>query len=155
MITIQDEYWIKEAYELAKIADIQGEVPVGAVLVDAQNQLLAKAYNQVIHRQDPTAHAEILVLREAARHLNSYRLNGVTLYVTLEPCAMCAGALVHARIQRLVFATRDFKAGACGSCYQLLNGEVLNHRVLIDEGVHRVECATLLSQFFQKRRMDY
>lgn len=141
-----------KAYDLANRAKEQNEVPVGAVLVDANNNLLGSGWNQVIQTNDPCAHAELLAIREAAKQLNNYRLLDTTLYVTLEPCVMCAGALVHARIKRLVFATRDFKAGAAGSVYNLLQGYPLNHAVLIDEGIMQEQCAHLLSDFFKLKR---
>lgn len=148
---VDDTYWMKQAYELALQAKNAGEIPVGAVLV-ADNILIGQGYNGVIARHDPSAHAEILAIREAALHSKNYRLNNTTLYVTLEPCAMCAGALVHARVERLVFATRDFKAGAAGSVYNLLRGYPLNHQVLIDEGILQAPCAELLTSFFKNQR---
>ncbi len=147
-----DLHWMRQAYQQALIAQQLGEVPVGAVLVDAHNEPLALGCNQVIKNNDPTAHAECLVIRAAAAHLQNYRLLNSTLYVTLEPCCMCAGAMVHARIHRLVFAARDVKAGAAGSIYNLLAGAPLNHRVQIDEGLLQAECSLLLSQFFNSRR---
>jgi tRNA(adenine34) deaminase len=146
-----DSLWMAQAYELALKAKQQGEVPVGAVLVSSDQQLLGRGWNQVIGRQDPSAHAELLAIREAAQALGNHRLLNTTLYVTLEPCAMCAGALVHARIARVVFATRDFKTGAAGSVYNLLSGYPLNHQVKIDEGILQHDCAQLLSGFFRKR----
>ena len=149
---MSDLFWMQEAYTLALLANEQGEVPVGAILVDENNQILGRGWNQVLQANDPTAHAEILAIREAGTQLHNYRLQNTTLYVTLEPCCMCAGALVHARIQRVVFATRDFKAGAAGSVFNLLQGGALNHQVHIDEGFLQHECATLLSDFFKARR---
>ncbi|KTD19286.1 tRNA-specific adenosine deaminase [Legionella lansingensis] len=140
------------AYELALKAKEQGEVPIGAVLVDAKNNILSSGWNQVLQLNDPCAHAELIAIREAATQLQNYRLLDTTLYVTLEPCSMCAGALVHARVKRLVFATRDFKAGAAGSVYNLLQGYPLNHQVIIDEGIMQKECAVLLADFFKNRR---
>jgi len=147
-----DVDWMRLAYEQAQKAEKSGEVPIGAVLVDAAGELISTGFNQVIQTPDPSAHAEIVALREAAKKNGNYRLPGTTLYVTLEPCSMCAGALVHARIQRVVFATRDSKAGAAGSVCHLLNGYPFNHRVLIDEGILREECASLLQDFFRARR---
>lgn len=141
-----------QAWKLAVEANGQGEVPVGAVLVSGNNQILGAGYNQVITRHDPTAHAEILAIREAALKLGNYRLENCTLYATLEPCAMCAGAMVHSRIKRVVFACRDFKAGAAGSVYNLLKGYPLNHQVVIDEGIMQQECSHLLQTFFSSRR---
>lgn len=149
---VPDLVWMKQAFELALIARDKGEIPIGAVVVDENNQLIGKGYNQVILSNDPSAHAEIVALRQAAAHVENYRLDQSTLYVTLEPCCMCAGALVHARVKRIVFATRDFKAGAAGSLFNLLQGFPLNHQVQIDEGFMQQECATLLSDFFKQRR---
>ena len=142
-----------EAYALAVKARACHEVPVGAVLVSADNRVLGRGYNQVITLQDPVAHAEILAIREAARCLGNYRLSDCALYVTLEPCAMCAGAMVQARIGRVVFACRDVKAGAAGSQFNLLKGHPLNHRVVIDEGIMEKECSLLLTDFFSQRRV--
>lgn len=142
-----------QAYDLALKAKEQGEVPVGAVLVANDNTtVLGQGWNQVIRTNDPCAHAELIAIRAAAARLHNYRLLNTTLYVTLEPCPMCAGALVHARIARLVFATRDFKTGAAGSVYNLLQGYPLNHQVQIDEGIMQQPCATLLADFFKNRR---
>ncbi len=149
---MSDLLWMQEAFNLALTAHEQGEVPVGAILVDENNQVVGRGWNQVLQTNDPTAHAEILALREAGALLKNYRLQNTTLYVTLEPCSMCAGALVHARINRLVFATRDFKAGAAGSAFNLLQGSVLNHQIQIDEGFLQHECASLLTDFFKARR---
>lgn len=148
----RDLFWMRQAYQLALQAKAQGEVPVGAVLVNASNQLVGEGFNQVIQQKDPTAHAEILALRQAALMTSNYRLNHTTLYVTLEPCCMCAGALIQARIKRLVFATRDVRAGAAGSVYNLLKGAPLNHFVQIDEGVLQAESAALLADFFMLKR---
>ncbi len=143
---------MNKALALAIQAKDAGEVPVGAVLVSAEHQLLGYGQNQVIQTKDPSAHAEILALRMAGLAMNNYRLMNATLYVTLEPCCMCAGALVHARIKRLVFATRDLKAGAAGSVYNLLQGYPLNHQIQIDDGILQAESAALLSDFFSERR---
>lgn len=149
---IDDHGWMRLAYEQALIAQEQGEVPVGAVLVSQNNELLASGYNQVIMACDPTAHAELVVLRKAAKKLKNYRLEHCRLYVTLEPCAMCAGAILHARLQRLIFATRDFKAGAAGSVTNLFHPGLPYPKLLLDEGIMQQECAHLLSQFFAKKR---
>jgi tRNA(adenine34) deaminase len=149
---MKDLYWMTQAYRLALIAKEQGEVPVGAVLVAANNTWLGHGWNQVIQSNDPCGHAELIAIRQAALQLSNFRLPNTTLYVTLEPCVMCAGALVHARIERLVFATRDFKAGAAGSVYNLLQGYPLNHQVQIDESILQQECANLLADFFEKLR---
>jgi len=143
---------MKQAYELALKAKEQGEIPIGAILVAADNTLLGCGWNQVLQSNDPCAHAELIAIRSAAKSLGNYRLLNTTLYTTLEPCAMCAGALVHARVKRVVFATRDFKAGAAGSVYNLLQGYPLNHQVQIDEGIMQQACANLLTDFFQEHR---
>ena len=147
-----DTLWMQHALDLAHIALSQGEIPVGAVLVNEQNQLVGRGWNRVLQAKDPTAHAEIEAIRDAALHLNNYRLQNTTLYVTLEPCCMCAGALVHARIKRLVFATRDLKSGAAGSIHNLLQGYPLNHKIQIDEGFLQHESALLLTGFFKTLR---
>ena len=149
---MSDLYWMKQAYALALTAKDNGEVPVGALVVDEHNRLLGTGYNQVLQTNDVSAHAEIIALREASKNLENYRLNNTTLYVTLEPCCMCAGALVHARVKRIVYATRDFKAGAAGSVYNLVKGYPLNHKIQIDEGILQKECAELLEDFFKSRR---
>ena len=129
----------------------EGEVPVGAVVV-REGRVVARAHNRPIHLHDPTAHAEILALRRAGGKLCNYRLEGCDLYVTIEPCAMCAGAIVHARVQRLVFGARDPKAGACGSALRVLNHRKLNHRVEVKSGVLAADCAKAIQEFFRKRR---
>lgn len=149
---MNDTIWMQQAYGLAVQAGMQGEVPVGAVLVSAGGEYLAGAGNQVLTDTDPCAHAEILAIRKACTIVGNHRLVNTTLYVTLEPCPLCAAALVHARIARLVFATRDFKTGAAGSVMNLLNGSVLNHQVQIDEGVMQGQCALLLQDFFNGLR---
>lgn len=148
---VNDDYWMQQAYQLALQAKEKQEIPVGAVLV-IQNEIVGKGYNQVISASNPCAHAEIIALQSAAQHIKNYRLCGSTLYVTLEPCIMCAGAIVHARVDRLVFASRDFKAGAAGSVFNLLKGLPLNHGVTIDEGMLQEECSDLLKDFFYTRR---
>lgn len=147
-----DAFWMNEAYQLALRALEEGEVPVGAVLVSAENKLIGEGYNQILQNSDPCAHAEMIAIRTAASLQQNHRLLNSTLYVTLEPCSMCAGALVHARIKRLVFAARDFKAGAAGSVYNLLRGYPLNHAIQIDEGILEHACARILKDFFKKRR---
>lgn len=149
---MNDLAWMQQAYQLALQAEAMGEVPVGAVLVSSDGVLLGSGFNQVITRNDPTAHAEVLALREAAQKTQNYRLLDTTLYVTLEPCSMCAGALLQARCTRLVFATRDLKTGAAGSVFNLLGSQALNHRVQLDEGPFQAESAALLSSFFRDRR---
>lgn len=135
----------------ARLAAEAGEVPIGAVLV-REGAILARGQNRVLRDLDPTAHAEIVALRSAAAVLGNYRLAGCTLYVTLEPCAMCAGAIVHARLDRLVFAAPDPKAGACGSVLSVLNHPRLNHRVEMEQGILAEESAALLRNFFRERR---
>ena len=152
---MSDLFFMKEAYALAFTAQSFGEVPVGAVLVDKNQQIIGRGFNQVIKNHDPSAHAELVAIRDACLQIGNYRLPGTTLYVTLEPCCMCAGALVHARIERLVFATKDPKAGAAGSVYNLLQGYPLNHQVMVEEGLLRNECASLLSDFFKARRLEH
>jgi tRNA(adenine34) deaminase len=140
------------AIEQARSAEADGEVPVGAIVVDAHGEILARGNNQVLRTSDPTAHAEIVALRAAGTALANYRLLGCTLYTTLEPCAMCAGAILHARVARLVYATPDPKAGACGSVLSVLNHPALNHRVEVVSGVRAEECSALLTNFFRARR---
>ena|SRR5690606_7262394 len=147
----RDEYWMQRALELAQLAAQRGEVPVGAVLVK-DDQLIAEGFNQPISSCDPTAHAEIVALRTAAQSLSNYRLPATTLYVTIEPCAMCAGALVHARVQRLVFGAPEPRAGAVVSTLQLLHGAQLNHRIDVHGGVLAEQCAALMQSFFRERR---
>lgn len=147
----RDEQYMRLALELALRGARQGEVPVGAVVVMG-GEVLGRGFNSPIMRCDPTAHAEILALREAAAAVGNYRLPGATLYVTLEPCVMCAGAIVQARLARLVFGSRDLRFGAVRSKFGLADSELLNHRVEITEGVLGAECAVLLREFFQTRR---
>jgi len=145
------DFFMREALRLARLAELEGEVPVGAVVVGA-TEILGRGYNSPVSRNDPTAHAEILALREAAAARGNNRLEDVTLYVTLEPCPMCAGALVAARVRRLVFGARDLRFGAVRSKFALADSDLLNHRVEIVEGVLGAECTTLLQRFFQSRR---
>jgi tRNA(adenine34) deaminase len=147
-----DEHWMREALAAARRGEQSGEVPVGAVIVGADGALLATAANAPIALSDPTAHAEILALREAARRLGHYRLEGATLYCTLEPCPMCAGALVHARIRRLVFGARDLRFGGVRSKFHIADSGLLNHSVTVEEGVLGAECTSLLVEFFKSRR---
>jgi len=146
-----DEKWMALAIEQAKLAERIDEVPVGAVLVQ-DDQLIASAHNQPITSNDPTAHAEIQLLRAAGKQLNNYRLPNTTLYVTLEPCTMCLGAMIHARISRIVFGAYDEKTGVCGSCQDLSTSECFNHSIEIKGGVLADKCKQLLQQFFKKRR---
>ncbi len=139
------------ALDEARGAAAAGEVPIGAVAVQ-EDQIIGRGQNRVLRDNDPTAHAEIVALRAAAAAVKNYRLNGVTLYVTLEPCAMCAGAIIHARIDRLVYAAADSKAGACGSVLSVLNHPQLNHQLLVEQGILGEEAAELLRSFFRERR---
>jgi tRNA(adenine34) deaminase len=143
--------WMKQALELAREAERAGEVPVGAILV-RDGAAIGRGFNRPIGTSDPTAHAEIAALREAAAAIGNYRLEGATMYVTLEPCVMCAGALVHARVGRLVFGARDMRFGGVRSKFRIADSELLNHRVKIVEGVLGAECVGLLEEFFRKRR---
>jgi tRNA(adenine34) deaminase len=146
-----DEYFLDMALQLARRAEALGEVPVGALVV-SQGEVIGRGMNCPVSSNDPTAHAEILALREAARKLGNYRLEGATLYVTLEPCVMCAGALVHARVKRLVFGARDLRFGGVRSKFNLADSDLLNHRVEVVEGVLGAESAELLRVFFEQRR---
>ncbi len=146
-----DVHWMRRALELATLAAREGEVPVGAVLVK-DGQLIAEGRNRPIADHDPTAHAEIQLLRAAGRAMQNYRLSGTTLYVTLEPCPMCAGAIVHARVGRVVFAATDPRTGAAGSIYNILQSNELNHRCEVEGGVLAEESASLLRHFFRSRR---
>lgn len=149
----QDREFMRAALTLAQDARRSGEVPVGAIVV-ADGRIVGRGYNAPISRQDPTAHAEIAALRDAARALGNYRLPGCDLYVTLEPCAMCAGAIAHARIRRLVFGARDPKTGACGSVIDLFAEPRLNHHTAVAGGVLAEECGGLLTEFFAARRRE-
>jgi len=146
-----EEELMREALRQARLGASAGEVPVGAVAV-WRGEIVARAYNAPVSRNDPTAHAEILALRQAAERMGNYRLEGVTLFCTLEPCVMCAGALVAARIDRLVFGTRDLRFGAVRSKFQLADSALLNTRVEIVEGVLGAECVELLREFFRAKR---
>jgi len=146
-----DLTYVREAIAEAQAAELAGEVPVGAVIV-RNNEIVARGRNRVIADSDPTAHAETVALRAAGHALANYRLEGCDLYTTLEPCAMCAGAILHARIRRLIYATRDPKAGACGTVLSVLNHPSLNHRVDVTAGLLSEECSTLLTNFFRARR---
>jgi tRNA(adenine34) deaminase len=147
------EYWMRHALTLAQRAWDEGEVPVGAVLVH-NNQVIGEGWNRPIGRHDPTAHAEIMALRQGGLVQQNYRLLDTTLYVTLEPCVMCAGAMVHSRIGRLIFGARDAKTGAAGSLIDVLHHPGMNHRVEIVEGILRDDCAGMLSAFFRQRRAE-
>lgn len=144
---------MRHAMALAQRAKASGEVPVGAVVVE-QGEVIGEGWNLPISTQDPSAHAEMMAVREAAKRRGNYRLPGATLFVTLEPCPMCAGALIHARIERLVFGAFDAKSGAAGSVMQILQHPQLNHRVSITGGILQDECGALLSDFFRQRRRE-
>src|ERR1700689_803260 len=142
---------MREAIALARAAEAAGEVPAGAV-VELGGEIVGRGANSPIARHDPTAHAEILALREAAARIANYRLENATLYCTLEPCVMCAGALVAARVQRLVFGARDLRFGGVRSKFRIADSELLNHRLVVEEGVLGAECAELMRAFFSPRR---
>lgn len=150
---MSDEGWMRAALAEARLAERRGEVPIGAVVIRGEQEL-ARAHNRRERDKDPLAHAEILAIREAARAVGEWRLAGSVLYVTLEPCAMCAGALVNSRIERLVFGARDPKAGFCGSLGNLVQDARLNHGLAVTEGVLAEECGELLSSFFATLRRD-
>ena len=149
---MQDEAFMRVAIALANEAASQGEVPVGAIVVK-EGQIIGQGRNAPINLNDPTAHAEIQAMREAAQHLGNYRLVGCTLYVTLEPCAMCSGAIQHARIARLVYGASDPKTGCCGSVVNLMAEQKLNHHCEVNQGILADECGALLSDFFRQRRL--
>lgn len=146
-----DSEWMRRTLELAARAGAAGEVPVGAVLV-LDGTVIGEGHNRPIMNHDPSAHAEILALRAAAARLGNYRLPDTTLYVTLEPCVMCAGAIIHARVRRVVYGARDPRGGAAGSVFDVLNTNRLNHRVEITGGILEEDCARLLQEFFRQRR---
>lgn len=150
---VTDEAFMQRAIQLARKAESMGEVPVGAILV-RDGKIIAEAWNQPIAHHDPTAHAEIAVLRKAAETLENYRLIDTTLYVTLEPCVMCAGAMIHARVKRVVYGARDPKTGAAGSVFDTLLDTRHNHRLEITGAVCAEQCGTLLSKFFKNRRKN-
>lgn len=150
----KDRYYMSVALELAQESALKGEVPVGAIIVDAQGNIVGGGNNQTITNNDPSAHAEIIALRNAGKNLCNYRMNECTMYVTLEPCCMCAMALVHARLKEVVFGAYDPKTGACGSMLHLINDYKHNHKVLVRGGVMKEQCASVLSQFFARRREE-
>lgn len=147
-----DEDWMWRAIHVAREAEKLGEVPVGAVLVDADGRILSATSNRTIKNNDPTAHAEILALRTAAIRTGNYRLNGTTMYSTIEPCAMCAGALVNARVARLVYGAPDERFGAAETHFRVCDSPKLNHRLEITSGVLADKCRSLMQDFFQSRR---
>jgi len=150
-VIADDKKWMAIALTLAKKAQQEGEVPVGAIIVQ-DNEIIGEGWNKVIGEHDPTAHAEIKALRTASHAIQNYRLTGATMYVTLEPCLMCAGAIVHARMARVVFSAKEPKTGAVGSCFDVFNTQQLNHYVHCEHGVLAEQSSELLQQFFQDRR---
>ncbi len=148
-----DAHFMAKAYQLAQKAEQYNEIPVGAVVV-YQGKIIGEGFNQSIMLNDPSSHAEMNAIRQAGEHLNNYRLLDCTLYVTLEPCPMCAGLLVHSRISRLVFACPDLKTGAAGSVFNLTENAKLNHHIRVDSGIMHEECSHLLSAFFKRRREE-
>lgn len=146
-----DIFWMREALAEAQAAAQDGEVPVGAVVL-YRGELIGRGQNRVLRDADPTAHAEIVAMRAAARMMNNYRLTDCELYVTLEPCAMCAGAMIHARLRRLVFAASDPKAGAAGSVLEIINHPRLNHQIQVTSGILAEDCGEILRKFFRERR---
>lgn len=148
-----DQTFMQRAFELAQQAEAINEIPVGAVVV-ANNKIISEGYNQSITLNDPSAHAEMVAIRSAGLALQNYRLLDCTLYVTLEPCPMCAGLLVHSRIKRVVYATPDLKTGAAGSAFNLLCDDKHNHQIVLSSGIMAEECSQLLSAFFKRRRAE-
>jgi len=151
MLEQNDEYWMEFAFKEAEKAYRKAEVPIGAVIVH-QNQIIARGFNQVEMLKDPTAHAEMLAITAAAEYLDARRLLNTTLYVTLEPCSMCAGAIVLSRIPRLVFGASDPKGGACGTLFNIVQDRRLNHQLEVEGGVLEKKCSLILSDFFRKLR---
>ena len=147
----EDEKWMQIAIREANLAKNKGEVPVGAIIIQ-NNRIIAKAHNSPISKNDPTAHAEVLVIRNASKKLQNYRLPGTTLYVTLEPCAMCLGAVIHARINRIVFGTSDPKSGVCSSTANLTSEAFFNHKIIVNGGILEQDCKKILQSFFKLRR---
>jgi tRNA(adenine34) deaminase len=145
------QLWMREALAEARKAEAAEEVPVGAVLL-LNGKVIGRGYNSSIHLHDPTAHAEIVALRQAAHAVSNYRLPGSILIVTIEPCIMCVGAMIQARVEALVYGAADPKAGAVHSCFQLANGSSLNHRIRVESGVLAEECSSILKEFFRTRR---
>lgn len=153
--TLSDERWMRVALEQAQFAYQQGEVPVGAIVVDRHQQLLASGFNQPISALDASAHAEMVAIRNACLETENYRLPGCTLYVTLEPCTMCFGAMIHARIERIVFATTEPRAGVCGSQLALEQEGFYNHQLQVEGGLLAEQSAILLKRFFASRRKSH
>lgn len=152
-MTETDDFWMRKAIEAAENAGKLDEVPIGACLIDNKGKLLAVAGNRTITESDPTGHAEILVLREAAKKIGNYRLIDATVYTTIEPCAMCAGALVNARVKRLVYGAKDERFGAVETLFRICDSNALNHRIEIESGVLADECRALMQEFFRSKRI--
>jgi tRNA(adenine34) deaminase len=152
VLNIEDEIWMREALAQAREARNIDEVPIGACIVSEGGELIASDFNRTITNNDPTAHAEILVIREAARKIGNYRLTGTTVYTTIEPCAMCAGALVNARVNRLVYGAADERFGGVVTHFGIGMDEVLNHRFEIEGGMLEEECRSLMQEFFREKR---
>lgn len=148
-----DIFWMQHALELAKRAESEGEVPVGAIVV-LNEEVIGEGWNRPIIDNDPTAHAEIMALRSAAKKINNYRLLDTTLYVTLEPCIMCTGAIIHSRVKRVVYGAQDPKAGAANSAFTILGTDCLNHKVCVDSGLMAEECGKVLTEFFRNKRKE-
>lgn len=151
---MSDEFWMQHAIMLAKRAELAGEIPVGAVIIDENQKIIGEGFNQPILQNNPTAHAEMIAIKQAGTNLHNYRLINTTLYVTLEPCIMCAGAIIHSRIRRVVYGASDYKTGAAGSFIDILSYQGINHFAEIIGGVLANECSNLLSDFFKKRRIQ-
>ncbi len=145
------EQWMREALAEARKAEAEGEIPVGAVLL-FNEKIIARSHNSPIQLHDPTAHAEIIALRQAGRNIKNYRLPGSILVVTIEPCLMCVGAMIHARVEEVIYGAPDLKAGAISSCFQMADKPQLNHRIRVTSGVLESECSVLLKDFFTSRR---
>ncbi|OCG26376.1 tRNA adenosine(34) deaminase TadA [Gilliamella sp. wkB108] len=151
---MSDETWMQYALMLAKRAESLGEIPVGAVIINENNQIIGEGFNQSILKHNPTAHAEMIAIKQAGESLHNYRLVNTTLYVTLEPCVMCAGAIIHSRIKRVVYGASDYKTGAAGSFINILAYQGINHYAEVTRGILADECSVLLSDFFKKRRLE-
>lgn len=149
-----DEFWMQQALVLAKRAATMGEIPVGAVIIDDNQHIIGEGFNQAILQHNPSAHAEMVAIKQAGQTIHNYRLVNTTLYVTLEPCIMCAGAIIHSRIKRVVYGARDYKTGAAGSFIDILALPGINHYAEITGGVLADECSNLLSDFFKQRRLQ-
>ena len=149
---ISDAFWMERALELARAAAAAGDVPVGAIIVK-DGQIVGEGHNRNLLDTDPTAHAEMIALRQAASRVGNHRLAGAVMFATIEPCAMCAGAMVHARLQRLVYGASDPKAGAAGSVLEVINHPRLNHQMVVTSGVLADQCSEILQEFFRKKRL--